>query len=401
MNNSSQYGFCNKSFAPGQNFPNNDTQSDGASSTKIVLEMTFHGIIFIFGTFGNLLVAVVTLRNKATRCATSWLVLNLALSDLSITLFNIPMTNLYNFTGWPFGEDLCKYFLGGFGECIVGVSVFTHTSLALTRYHIILNPMRCVIKRKHVKIGIAVIWMLGYASLSAPLTGMFQLVYSPVVNGYVCKPFWPSFQYKIAYRSCVLILTYIIPMVMASYCYAKIFHTLKDSMDFFRKGSAYTTSQMMRREYKSKRLTKALIILYIFFSITTLPLEIFYVLIDARVLPVNIYLAHIWSLLVALFYSLSVVNPVMLFYISEDYRSQLYNLLRRCCCRPEKDECSNIVQEPRTKKYDHSQTQQLPISASKGEFTRPRFGKQLYNATVEMQLLNVMNGNGDVKEEEK
>lgn len=359
------------------------------NSTKTIIEMTFHSIIFAFGTLGNLLVVIVILRNRSTRCATNWLILNLAVSDLCITIFNIPMSNLYRFTGWPFGANLCKYFLGGFGESIVGVSVFTHTSLALTRYHVVLNPRRCIIKLKQVLIGIAGIWVLAYASLSAPLTGVFILVYSPVIDGYVCKPSWPSFEYKLIYRSCVLILTYVVPMALASYCYARIFNALKTSINFFRNGSAHTATQVMKREYKSKRLTKALIILYIFFTITTLPLEMFYLLIDAHVLPVSIYLAHVWSLLVALFYSLSVVNPTMLFYISEDYRNQLFNLFRCCCCKPEKEEGDDVVQVPRQKQSDLFPTQQCPLSGVKrgGRASIPN-GRKSIEASIELQPFN-------------
>ena len=387
MNNS----FSNGSFVNGS-MPafNRSRQILGISSARMITEMTFHSIIFVFGTIGNLLVAIVILRNKAGKCATNWLVFNLAISDLSITTFNIPMNNMYHFTGWPFGRNLCKYFLGGFGESIVGVSVFTHTSLALIRYHVVLNPMRCTISLKHVQICIAVIWLLAYGSLSAPLTGMFDLVYSPVVKGFVCKPSWPSFEYKIIYRSAVFVLTYLLPMLLASFCYVKIYNALKSSINFFRKGSAPNTSQLMRREYQSKRLTKALIILYIFFTITTLPLEMFYVLIDARVLPAGIYLAHVWSLLVALFYSLSVVNPVMLFYISEDYRNQLYKLFRQCLCRRKRDEINKMVPAAKQKKSENSYTQQCAESAVKGECNKvdKHVAKRLHLEAAEKLPLN-------------
>ena len=343
----------------------------GISSAKFIAEMTVHSVIFVLGTVGNILVAIVVCRNKSAKCTTNWLILNLAFSDLGITIFNIPMSNIYHFTTWPFGKTLCKYFLGGFGESIVGVSVFTHSSMALLRYHVVSNPMKCTIQLKHVKMAIAAIWLLAYASLSAPLTGMFDLVYSPMVKGYVCKPSWPSFTYRISYRSCVILLTYNIPMLTGAYCYIKIHSALKRSMNFFINGSASNVKQLMRREYKSRRLTRALFILFSLFTLTTLPLEIFYLLNDLRILPSGPYLAHIWSLLVALFYSLSVVNPMMLFYISEEYRSQLYNLFHLCSrrrCEKNQGEAMTSVKQSKSENFNmHQYTAISPFNGDLGE----------------------------------
>ena len=300
---------------------------------NVIIKLSVHFVIFILGTIGNLLLTAVILQHRSMQCATNWFVFNLAMSDLGLTVINIPLTNIYHFTGWPFGEPLCKYFLGSFGECIVGVSVFTHTALGLVRYQVVLHPMKPKIRLRHVRIGIVLIWIAAYACLSAPINGKFQLVYSSKVKGYVCRPMWPSFEYRIVYRASVFITTYLIPMIIATFCYVKIFTALKRSMKFLEKGSAATSAQMKRREYKSKRLTKALYVIYTIFAVTTLPLEIFYVLIDSRAVPLVSSMADVWSMLVALFYSLSVMNPFMLFYMSEDYRNQLYNLFyNKLCC---------------------------------------------------------------------
>ena len=372
------------------------------SLEKFITEMTVHSIIFVLGTVGNILVAIVVYRNKSAKCTTNWLILNLAFSDLGVTIFNIPMANIYHFTAWPFGETLCKYFLGGFGESIVGVSVFTHSSMALLRYHVVSNPMKCNIQSKHVKIAIAAIWLLAYASLSAPLTGMFHLVYSPMVKGYVCKPSWPSFTYKISYRSCVILLTYTIPMLTGAYCYIKIHSALKRSIDFFVNGSASNVKQLMRREYRSRRLTRALFILYILFTLTTLPLEVFYLLSDLRALPSGPYLAHIWSLLVALFYGLSVVNPMMLFYISEEYRSQLYDLFHLCSKRRcDKNQGAAMTSIKQSKSENSNMHQSTTISPFKGDLGRgsKALKGDIADDDVEIRLLKIDNSTKEKTED--
>eukprot|EP00794_Sanderia_malayensis_P009049 gene9050-10016_t len=300
---------------------------------KDIIKLSVHCIVFAIASTGNVLLALVILRClKTHNCATNWLILNLAVTDLCLIVINIPLSNIYHFTSWPFGEFLCKYVLGSFGECIVGVSILTHTALGLVRHQIVLNPMESKIRFRHVCIGIAFTWLVSYASLSAPINGKFSLVHSSKVKGFVCKPIWPSLQYKLVYRGCAFVITYLIPVIIASYCYVKIFQALKRSIRFLAKSKSATLTQMKKREYKSKRLSKALYIIYAIFALTTLPLEIFYVLADLKLLPRTNSMAHVWSMLLALFYSLSVVNPLMLFYMSEDYRNQL-NLVVTCCCR--------------------------------------------------------------------
>ena len=357
---------------------------------ETVLEISVHFIIFMLGTIGNVLVVFVIVRSKSMRCATNWLVFNLAMSDLGITLINIPLNNIYHFTGWPFGDIMCKYFLGGFGECIVGVSVLTHTALALTRYHIVLNPMRCNIKLRKVRIGIVVIWLLAYSFLSAPLTGMFKLVFSRVIKDYVCKPAWPSLEYKLVYRACVFAITYVIPMIMATFCYVKIFKTLNHSMSFLRSGSAANPSQMKRREYRSKRLTKALFLLYTIFAVTTLPLEIFYLLIDSHAIPINSYSAHIWSMFVAMFYSLSIVNPVMLFYMSEEYRSQLSSLFGPSKCCAAKKRKRSLQRGSKGGKQASSHTNNYPLSTTRKDSKKQRMSKKTETGEHEMRPLQAI-----------
>ncbi len=311
----------------------NSSVSASRFTTEVVIVLTVHLIIFIFGSIGNILVAAVVVRTQSMHCSTNCYVFNLALSDLCLTMFNIPLANLYHFTGWPFGRPLCKYFLGAFGESVVGVSVFTHTALGLVRYRVVQSPMKSKLRVGQLCLGILCIWALSFASLSAPIIGKFDLVYSKEVGGDVCKLLWPSLEYKLVYRGCVFTITYVIPMAITTFCYVRVFKTLRESAKFLSSASASSSIQMKRCEYRSRRLTKALCIIYIIFAVTTLPLEIFYVLADAQLLPAKSGMRHVWSMLIAVFYSLTIVNPLMLFYMSEDYRSRLFQWIGfdKCC----------------------------------------------------------------------
>jgi hypothetical protein len=90
-------------------------------------------IIFCLGVFGNLLVSVVVIKNKAMHTVTNLFILNLAISDVVMCLFAVPFTPLQSFTGkWLFGEALCILFPFSQGVSVY-ISTLTLTIIALDR----------------------------------------------------------------------------------------------------------------------------------------------------------------------------------------------------------------------------------------------------------------------------
>ncbi len=68
-----------------------------------------YSIIFIISLFGNCLVCYVILSTRQMRTVTNFYIVNLTISDIMMTLINIPF-NVMRFVldDWPFGELLCK-----------------------------------------------------------------------------------------------------------------------------------------------------------------------------------------------------------------------------------------------------------------------------------------------------
>lgn len=66
------------------------------------------GLIFALALFGNALVLYVVTRSKAMRTVTNIFICSLALSDLLVTFFCIPVTMLQNiWDNWLGGESAC------------------------------------------------------------------------------------------------------------------------------------------------------------------------------------------------------------------------------------------------------------------------------------------------------
>ena len=68
-----------------------------------------YSLIVLISMFGNLLVLFVILKNKRMRTKTNILMANITVSDLMMTIFNIPF-NMARIilNDWPFGVILCK-----------------------------------------------------------------------------------------------------------------------------------------------------------------------------------------------------------------------------------------------------------------------------------------------------
>jgi hypothetical protein len=88
-----------------QNYPSYLRQKMIKNSIVII----FYSIIFIISLFGNCLVCYVIFSTRQMRTVTNFYIANLTISDIMMTLLNIPF-NVMRFVldDWPFGQLLCK-----------------------------------------------------------------------------------------------------------------------------------------------------------------------------------------------------------------------------------------------------------------------------------------------------
>uniref|UniRef100_A0A8C9EPS4 G-protein coupled receptors family 1 profile domain-containing protein n=1 Tax=Pavo cristatus TaxID=9049 RepID=A0A8C9EPS4_PAVCR len=101
--------------------------------TVKALLIVAYSVIIIMSLFGNMLVCHVVLKNKRMHSATSLFIVNLAVSDIMITLLNTPFT-LVRFVNstWVFGKAMCH--VSRFVQyCSLHVSTLTLTAIALDR----------------------------------------------------------------------------------------------------------------------------------------------------------------------------------------------------------------------------------------------------------------------------
>jgi hypothetical protein len=102
------YEFDWQTFINEYNLQNNPTYWRQKMIKNSIIIICY-SIIFIISLFGNCLVCYVILSTRQMRTVTNFYIANLTISDIMMTLVNIPF-NVMRFLldDWPFGELLCK-----------------------------------------------------------------------------------------------------------------------------------------------------------------------------------------------------------------------------------------------------------------------------------------------------
>ena len=124
------------------------------SRTELILLCAAYLVVFCLSLFANTLVCHVIRRHRRLHSVTNVFIANLAVSDIFITLVNIPFNMARHLTaGWALGQLTCALTNLAL-TAFVYVSTLTMTAIAVDRYIVILHPLR---PRMSVAVGLAVV----------------------------------------------------------------------------------------------------------------------------------------------------------------------------------------------------------------------------------------------------
>lgn len=127
------------------NFTNNCSAASNASANandgnpfilpwylQLVYVVFFVSMVIV-AAGGNIIVIWIVLAHKRMRTVTNYFLVNLAVADALISIFN----TLFNFVfllhnDWPFGKGYCKFSMFN-APCTISASVFTFMAIAVDR----------------------------------------------------------------------------------------------------------------------------------------------------------------------------------------------------------------------------------------------------------------------------
>ena len=314
-------------------------QTDMKSRGELAGIYTAYSVVFFISFIANFLVCYVIIKNKRFRSVTYALIANLSVSDLMITIFNIPF-NLMRFTmrDWIFGEFICKLTSLTL-MCAIYVSTFTMAAIALDRYLVILYPLRPRLTFSAGIVIVVVTWVIGVLmSLPFPMFARVERVDLLLISANRCNLVYPepADDYARYFTLATFIAQFVLPMSLSGVAYGQIVQKL-----WSRQLLGQTTDhQKLNHEKTRRRTIKMLIVVILVFVLCWLPLNLYHILTDFHPdrnrfsYNSTAFLACHWVAISSCCY-----NPFIYCWFNNNFRQVLRSLFRRkqkrnICLRP-------------------------------------------------------------------
>ncbi|KAM8966739.1 galanin receptor type 1 [Pelodytes ibericus] len=292
----------------------------GIGIDNIIVLVVF-GIIFALGVLGNSLVITVLARNKPgkPRSTTNIFILNLSIADLAYLLFCIPFqSTVYVLPTWVLGAFICK-FIHYFFTLSMLVSIFTLSAMSVDRYVAIVHSRRSSAIRvsRNALLGVILIWILSIA-MASPVAYNQRLIHR-TNNQTFCWEYWPNQKHKRIYVVCSFVFGYLIPLLLISFCYAKVLNHLHKKLRNMSKKS----------EASKKKTAQTVLVVVVVFGISWLPHHVIHLWAEFGSFPLT-QASFVFRITAhCLAYSNSSVNPIIYAFLSENFR-KAYKQVFKC-----------------------------------------------------------------------
>ncbi|XP_064208071.1 G-protein coupled receptor 151-like [Anguilla rostrata] len=308
-----------------------DSQDLFHSQELKLLIPTIVGIICVVGFTGNMMVVAVLVSNalKSKLTLINGLILNLALADGLVLAFAAPFKGAaYTRAGWTLGWFVCKTCDGFLNSCMAAKS-FTIAAMAKSCYRYVSNPGKQVnIRQKAVLTALLFTW------LSACLVSLPHWMFTTLQRDgeghgdeLACVQAVPDFA-----RDAMAVYVKAYPLV--AYCGPLTFALLCFWRAYGRCQRRSSKTQNLRTQIRSRQLTVMLFSLTVATAILWLPQWVSWVWArhaEENGAPPPPPLFAVSAEL--LMFSISLVNPLLVLALSEEFRDGYAGLWRRFTLR--------------------------------------------------------------------
>uniref|UniRef100_A0A915EIA7 G-protein coupled receptors family 1 profile domain-containing protein n=1 Tax=Ditylenchus dipsaci TaxID=166011 RepID=A0A915EIA7_9BILA len=210
---------------------------------------------FHSGLIGNGLL-IGTIRKRMT--VANVFLINLATSDLLLCITALPITPVLAFVKrWIFGNVMCKLVPLCQGISVL-ISSYCLCLIAVDRYRSIVTPLKVPWSVNQAQTFMVFCWM-GSVTISSPLFLTQRLQQIVLGNTTLCGEFcgeydWPQdTRVKLAYGSALLIVQYLIPASIMTFCYWKILQKVRQDW-IVSTGSMLTEAQQAQTSIRKRRV---------------------------------------------------------------------------------------------------------------------------------------------------
>ena len=279
-------------------------------------------IVFVIGLIGNIFVLIIVNRRNNRKTVHGIFVTCLAVADLVLLCFDSPASILEKFEIFHVSRVAfnCRVDLTVVAALGYNAGLFTITSMAVHRCHIVTHPWRPKLKRKGAIIWVSLIWLAAFI-LVIPLI----VVTKPTGNG--CEEIWPTPGHSQAYTVSLMAIQYIMPLLITASCYIRIWLFLK-SRPVFPSTSGLTSARETPGEETAREsivILKTVAVIVLLFLVLLLPTQVAWMLLDFR----NISSDELWFASEILTRLHSCLNPVVYGVMNKQYRRSYVIFLSR------------------------------------------------------------------------
>ena len=275
--------------------------------------------VICIGIAGNSLVVFVVCRNKHMQNVTNIFIANLALSDIGLCIFSLPVQLYYQMTDhWIFGDVLCRVVFTAFAVPMY-CSTLTIFFIAFDRYWLIVHPLN---RRLSIgsALGLIAAGFLVSMLLATPVicfTAQHHL-HDPLllIDRKYCVERWPSAWARVTYSLAMFFFQFCLPLAMTAMLYYKIYCRLRR-----RPPTRMTTTAQNDRTGRTNKILFAIVVLFV---VCWLPWNLFSLVSEIDKTTVKGAHFKLIDLFLKLFaMSSSCINPFLYCWLNDNFRKEL------------------------------------------------------------------------------
>ena len=305
------------------------------SNAERIFKLCALCFILLGSFFGNIFIIIIVYKNRDLRKTINYFIVNMAISDLFFPLILLPVqiTQLVTYSGhWRvsglLGSIFCKLFIFTSSVSLL-VSAQSLVWIAVDRFVAVVFPIKLGLISSRVRTTAVVsTWILA-GVFYFPLLITWELVelgdnaLCSVVNK---RSIFPDKEAEDAYYWLHVTIRFIAPLLLTTILYSAIAVALKRQS----KALMNTSSNVPERRYLKKRrkATQMAVAILVLFYFCVFPYTVLHFSDRWKHCA---FLKLFQCLANLLFFTSSVVNPVICLSFVEAYRRGLKNILCPCC----------------------------------------------------------------------
>ncbi|XP_022783626.1 RYamide receptor-like [Stylophora pistillata] len=322
----------------GYPFPECSAEEEINTSQKRFVQATLYSIAMVISLFGNIVVIWTVRKNPRMRNLTHYLIVNMAMADILITVFHMPYklqvqitgSNAIMFGGLT-GMVICKV-VGYSQDVSIACSVLTLTAISIDRFMVVMFPLKRATLNHKARSIVIPIWIISIVMCS-PLLYVNQL--SEYEGEFLCYEEWtpllfsesdpPGRSYTITHFSLLYVLPLIVITVLYSGITIKVWNRQIPGQRHLRHVRPHSAAR--------KKLVRMLIVIVCLFAVSWLPYHVIFLLLfySKKYLVCQIpETVSFYCLFVG--HANSAMNPCVYFAIHKEYRRGLMQVTRSICC---------------------------------------------------------------------